>query len=136
MRNRSREIDRDLGRYAEMLSRWLWPWREIWLLVVVGSLFVLDYTSTYVLLELSGKKDVYESGRISSWALENGGFFFLFMVDVVTIGVLSLVALAVRYAYSKHGYLGYGRAAYIFLLTPYTIITAYAIVNTTILILR
>ena len=56
-------------RYVEALSRSLWPWRESWLLAFVSFLAVLDYVSTYAVLELSGKTCVYEGGPLASWAL-------------------------------------------------------------------
>ncbi len=133
---KSREIDRGLGRYAEVLSRFLWPWRELWLLVVVGSLSILDFVSTYALLELSGKEQVYESGYLASWALEKGGFGFLFLVDIAAAVVIILVALASRYLYTKYGFRGYGRAAFVCLLIPYVVIAAFAIINNIILTFR
>lgn len=136
MLDKSREIDTGLGQYVERLSRLMWPWRETWLLVVVGSLFVFDYVSTYAVLELSGKTDVYESGRLASWALERGGFPFLFLVDVVAASVFSIAALVSRYLYTKKGFRGYGRAAFVFLLMPYVVMAVFAIVNNIIVLLR
>ena len=133
--NRFREVDKGLGRYAEGISRFLWPWRERWLLLVIGSLAILDFTSTYVLLELSKKNDVYESGLIAIWALDRGGFTFLLLIDILAAVVLSLTAYAARYLYSKHGFKDYGRAAFVFLLIPYIVIAALAIVNNIILLL-
>jgi len=134
--NKSRRIDRSLGRYAEALSRFLWPWRELWLLIVIGLLAILDFTSTYALLELSGKNNFYESGRLAIWALEIGGFPFLFVVDIAAAGVISLAAFTARHLYIKYGFRDYGRAAFVFLLTPYIIMTAFAIINNIILLLR
>ena len=133
--SKSREIDKSLGRYAEALSRFLWPWRELWLLIVIGLLAAFDYASTYVLLEMSGKNNAYESGRLAIWALERGGFPFLFVVDIVAAGVVSLAAFTARYLYIKYGFRDYGRAAFVFLLAPYILITALAIVNNIILLL-
>ena len=86
---RFRDIDRGFGRYAERLSRIFWPWREQWLLLVIGALPVLDFTSTYILLKLSGRNDVYESGLLAIWALNRGGFTFLFLVDLIAAVVLT-----------------------------------------------
>jgi hypothetical protein len=132
--NKSREIDRSLGRYAERLSRFIWPWREPWLFLLVGLLAILDFTSTYFILELSGKNNVYESGLLAVWALDRGGFAFLLVLDIAAATVLSLAALTARYLYIKHGTRGYGRAAFVFLLTPYVIIAAVAIVNNVVLL--
>jgi hypothetical protein len=132
--NKFREIDKGLGRYAERISRFLWPWQERWLYLVVGLLVVLDFTSTYILLDVSGKNNVYESGRMAIWALKIGGFPFLLLVDLIAAVVLSLMAFMAKYLYNKHGFKDYGRAAFVFFLTPYIIVTAVAIVNNTILL--
>jgi hypothetical protein len=133
--NRAREIDRGFGRYAERLSRFLWPWRERWLLVVVVSLAILDFTSTYILLDLSGKNSVYESGLLAMWAVDRGGFGFLLLVDMIAAVVLSLAAFTARHLYVKHGFAGYGRAAFVFLLAPYMVMAAIAIINNVVLLL-
>jgi hypothetical protein len=133
---RARAIDKGLGRYAEKLSRLIWPWRELWMSVAVGSLSILDFLSTYVLLGLSGKIGVYESGRLAVWALDRGGFPFLLLVDVVVAGALLLAALASRYMYTKYGYGDYGRAAFVFLLMPYVLMAVFAIANNIILLMR
>ena len=132
--NRAREIDRGLGRYAKRLSRFLWPWRERWLLAVVALLAILDFTSTYILLELSRKNGVYESGLLAMWAVDRGGFGFLLLVDMIAALLLSLAAFTARYLYIKHGFAGYGRAAFVFLLTPYIIMAAVAIINNIVLL--
>lgn len=134
LRERSREIDRGLGVYAERISRFLWPWRERWLWLVTGIVAVLDFSSTYILLDLSGKSNVYESGRIAIWALKIGGFPFLLSIDLIAAIGLSLAAFTARYLYNKHGLKDYGRAAFVFLLIPYIIVTIAAIVNNIILI--
>lgn len=126
---RAREIDRDLGQKAEKASRWIWRWRENWLLAAVGSLAVADFLSTYTILELSGKTNVYESGLFANWALEVGGWGFLLLMDLAAAGALSLIALISRYVYVKKGYAGYGRAAFVFILTPYILFAAIAVIN-------
>jgi hypothetical protein len=136
IRDKSRRIDSGFGKYAGAASRFIWPWQERWLLVVIGCLAVLDFASTYALLDLSGKKNVYESGRIASQALEAGGFPLLFGVDIAAVTALALVAFVVRYAYVKNGHSGFGRAAFVFLLVPYAFVTGYAIVNNIILVLK
>ena len=102
---------------------------------MIGFLSILDFASTYALLGLSGKNNVYESGRIASWALEAGGFLLLFVVDIAAVVTLSLVAFIVRYAYSKNGHSGFGRAAFIFLLIPYVVVTVFAVINNIFLII-
>ncbi len=47
--------DQTSERNVEALSRSLWPWLESWLLTLVSLLAVLDYISTYAVLEFSGK---------------------------------------------------------------------------------
>jgi hypothetical protein len=131
--DKSREIDRGFGRYAEKLSRYIWPWRELWLLAVVGVLISLDYASTYAMLELNRNKDIYESGPLAAWALQMGGFYYLLLIDIVAASILSLLALIVRYFYTKHGYTGYARAAFVIVLAPYIIFTIGAVINNIIL---
>jgi hypothetical protein len=133
--NKSREIDRGLGRYAEAISYFLWPWQELRLLIVIGSLCIIDYFSTYAALALSSNNNIYERGHLAAWALENGGFLFLLVIDIVAVVVISIVALVIRYLYFKRGFRDYGRAAFVFLLIPYIVITALAIVNNIILLL-
>lgn len=131
--NKFREIDKGLGLKAEKISRYMWPWRELWLLAVIGALISSDFLSTWALLDLSGRNDVYESGPLAFWALSTGGFLYLLLIDAIAAVVLSLLALVTRYLYSKHGHPGYGRAAFVFILTPYIVYTIYAVVNNIIL---
>lgn len=131
---RSREIDRGLGQHAEKVSRFIWPWREPWLLLVVAVLAILDFTSTYILLELSQKTGVYESGLLAIWALDSGGFALLLIVDIAAAAFLSLVAFVARYLYTKRGLPGYGRAAFVFVLTPYIVLAVIAIINNVVLL--
>jgi hypothetical protein len=131
---RSREIDKEIGLHAERLSWFLWPRREHWLFLVVGALAILDFTSTYILLDLNKKAGVYESGLLAIWALDRGGFVFLFMVDIAAAVVPSLAAFTARYLYTRRGFPGYGRAAFVFLLVPYMIIAVAAIGNNIILL--
>jgi hypothetical protein len=131
---RSREIDRGLGKYAERLSRFIWPWGERWLLVVAGSLCLLDFATTYILLGLSGREDVYESGFLASRALEKGGFPVLITVDLLALAVLSLLAFAVSHFYVRKKLYDYGRAAFVFILIPYIVVTAFVIINTIIML--
>jgi hypothetical protein len=134
MLEKSREIDRGLGRYAGRLSRWLWPWPEKWLIVLVGSLAVLDFSSTYVLLELSGKPGAYESGFLAIRALARGGFPYLLLLDLAAALFLALAALIARRLYTRRGLPDYGRAAFVFLLMPYIVIATYAVINNVVLL--
>ena len=130
------ERDENLRLAPLLLSRFLWPWREHWLLLVVGLLAILDFTSTYILLELSQRDEVYESGLLAIWALDRGGFTFLLLVDIIAALVLSLAALTARYLYFRRGFKGYGRAAFVFLLAPYVVISSIASFNNIILLFR
>ena len=126
---KSRAKDRSFDRPVEAFSRLLWPIRERWLLVVVFSLCLLDYASTYAALELSGNANVHEAGPLAGWALDTGGFAFLFVVDLAAAGTLSLVALAARYLYTRAGFRGYGRAAFVVALAAYVVRTAIVVIN-------
>ena len=125
-----REIDQGFDRPVGRLSRYIWPFRETWLLVVVGSLFVLDYISTHIALQNANN---YEDGPLAGWALRTGGFGLLFLIDVVAAGMFSLMAMLARYLYRKFGFPGYGRAAFIMLLAPYVVRTTIVVINNFIL---
>ncbi len=126
---RSIERDRSLEGGLEVLSRLLWPWRDTLLVALVGLLALLDYTSTYAFLELSGNQYVYESGPLASWALEAGGLTGLLFFDLVAASTLSIMAITIRSLHFKLGFPGYGRTAFVVLLVPYVVITMAAIFN-------
>jgi hypothetical protein len=119
---KSLERDRSLERQVEALSHRLWPWRLSLLVWVVVLLAVLDHASTFALLELSGKPHFSEGGPLASWALGIGGFRMLLLVDIAAAGLLSGTAVLVRHLYSRYGFAGFGRAAFVLLLAPYTVI--------------
>ena len=118
---RNRERDRGFDRHAGKISRFVWPLREAWLPAVVFVLGILDFTSTYVNLELIRNPHVVERGPLAGWALERGGFPFLLAVDLVAAGV--------RYVYARSGLHGFGRAAFVFILAPYAITTTVVVIN-------
>jgi len=126
---RAIERDRSLDGYAQAASRRLWPWQEFWLVALASLVVVLDYTSTYAILELSGKSNVYEAGFLAGWALQTGGFEALLLVDITAVLVLSLAAVAARRFCFKFGFRGHGRAAFVILLVPYVVVTFGAITN-------
>lgn len=126
---KSHEIDQFSERYVEAVSRSLWPWRESLLLPLVSCLAVLDYTSTYIALELSGNNYLYEGGLLANWALQTGGFTGLFLVDIAAISTLLLAALAIRFLHFRFGFQGFGRTAFVAMLVPYVVITMAAILN-------
>ena len=123
---KTREIDRGLDWHVEKLSKFIWPIREIWLLFVVGYLFILDYISTYFALQ---NANTCEDGLIAGWALRTGGFPLLFLADMIAAGTLSLVALGARFLYHRSGFKGYGRAAFVVVLVPYALRTLIVVVN-------
>ena len=115
-------------------SRAIWPWHHSWLVPLVALLAALDLISTYLLLEVSGKANVYESGLLASWALRRGGFNGLYIMDVVAVGLLCLVAAAARFFYDRRGLGGYARISYVAVLVPYAVATLAAVVNNFLLI--
>jgi len=119
-------IDRGFDRPVGRISRFIWPPREEWLLLVVGALFLLDFGSTYLALQHA---EISEDGPLAAWALETGGFGLLFFIDIVAAVVFAGIAMLARLIYRKQGLLGYGRAAFVFLLMPYIIRTAVVVVN-------
>ena len=127
------EYDRSIEQYVDTASRLLWPWREQWLLLLVGILVVLDYVSTYAVLGMSGKGYVYESGALAGWALRMGGFGGLLAADMAAVTVLLLGAVATRFFCFKLGFKGFGRATFVVLLVPYVVVAVAAVVNNTVL---
>jgi hypothetical protein len=127
---RNREIDQSFDRHVGRLSRIVWPFREVRLLVVIGSLFILDYISTYLALKNANN---YEDGPLAGWALRTGGFGLLLLVDVIAAVVFALLAMLARYLYRRSGFQGYGRAAFVVLLLPYVIRTTIVVINNFIL---
>ncbi|MDO8751808.1 MAG: hypothetical protein Q7K03_11825 [Dehalococcoidia bacterium] len=130
-----KSVLRDLRRepVVERFSLRVWPWREAWLTRCVALLAVLDFLSTYALLELSHKRYVYESGPMARSALETGGFQALLVADFLAVGILCLLAVGARIAYSRFGYHGYARAAYVATLLPYVAVASFATVNNLVL---
>jgi len=133
MVRKSLERDRSSERYVEALSRSLWPWPESRLLALVSFLVVLDYISTYAVLELGRRADVYEGGPLASWALQTSGFMGLFLVDIAAASALLLAAIIVRSLHLKFGFKGFGRAAFVVVLVPYVVVTMAAIFNNVVL---
>ena len=76
-----------------------------------------------------GKAYVYEGGPLASWALQIGGFTSLFLVDMVAASALLLTAITVRFLYSRFGFKGYGRTAFVVVLVPYAVVTMAVIFN-------
>jgi hypothetical protein len=123
------ERERRLDHPLETISLVIWPYPESKLVFYVSLLAFLDYTSTFVALRLSGNSQIYEAGLLAKWALQTGGFSKLFLVDVVCIGTLICMAYIVRSIYSKMGFIGFSRAAFIFLLIPYFVFIMGVVVN-------
>lgn len=125
--------DRSSERHVEAASIFLWPWREPWLLALVAVAALLDYSTTYAALELSGKADIYEGGLLANWALGTGGFGTLFLVDMAAVAGLSLAAITARGLCFKFGFTGFGRAAFVILLLPYAVMAIVAVINNLVL---
>ena len=121
--------DRAAERRLESWSRYIWPWHDAWLVPLIALLAALDLISTYLLLEVSGKAHAYESGPLASWALRRGGFNGLYIMDAVAVGLLCLVAVSARLFYSRFGFNGFARTAYVAVLVPYTVAALAAVVN-------
>lgn len=130
---KAKERDRRSERYFEAASRFLWPWRLHWLVAFAAFVALLDYGSTYAVLELSGKRYLNEGGPLASWALEKGGFGGLFLADVAAVSAISLAALFMRLIFLRFGFKGFARAAFVFLLIPYVVMAVVAVVNNMVL---
>ncbi|HEX9897436.1 MAG TPA: hypothetical protein VGA85_07270 [Dehalococcoidales bacterium] len=123
------ERERSLDRPLEAISRVLWPYPESKLIFYVSLLAVLDYLSTFIALELSGKGQLSEVGLLANWALETGGFPRLLFVDAAVIFSLICVAINAKSIYTRLGLRGFARAAFAFLLVPYFVFIMGAVVN-------
>jgi hypothetical protein len=127
------ERDRRAERYMETASRFLWRWREPWLLAFVYFVALLDYASTYAILALSGKSYLNEAGSLARWALDKGGFAGLFLADLAAVFAISLAAITLRLILFRFGFRGFGRAAFVFLLIPYAVVALVAVINNLVL---
>jgi hypothetical protein len=130
---KAKERDRRSERYFVAASRFLWPWRLPWLVAFAGFVALLDYGSTYAVLELSGKRYLNEGGPLASWALEEGGFAGLFLADLAAVTAISIAAVVARLVFRRFGFQGFGRAAFVFLLIPYVVMALVAVVNNMVL---
>ena len=106
--HRSLEIERGWEKHFVRFSRILWPWRETWLILVIGCLAMLDFASTYAFLKLRPNEYFVEGGWFAGWALHHGGFLGLFAFDILAVGIISGLALMVRYIVTRVGFAGYG----------------------------
>jgi hypothetical protein len=139
MKERARksvETERKLEGPFEKASRFLWPWAESKLILFVCILAAMDYVSTFAALELSGNDQVVEAGLLAKWALDTGGFPFLFLVDAISIGVFILLATGIRALYRKWGHPGFGRTGFVFMLIPYAVIIMGIVINNVLLTFR
>ena len=130
---KAKERDRRAEGYIEAVAIFLWRWRESWLLAFVASVALLDYATTYTILNLSGKNYLNEAGSLARWALDKGGFVGLFLADVAAVAAISLAAITLRYILFRFGFKGFGRAAFVFLLLPYAVVAMAAIINNLVL---
>jgi hypothetical protein len=130
---KAKERDRRSERYFEAASRFLWRWSLPWLVAFAGFVALLDYGSTYAVLELSGKRYLNEGGPLASWALEKGGFGWLFLADLAAVTAISIAAIVARSLFLRFGFRGFGRAAFVFLLIPYVVMALVAVVNNMVL---
>jgi len=132
VRDRARasiERERGLDGRLETISLVLWPYSEARLAFYVVLMAFLDYVSTFAALDLSGNTQVYEAGLVAKWALQTGGFPRLFVADIVMIGTLVCLAVGFRLLYTKLGFQGFGRAAFVLLLTPYFVFITGVVVH-------
>ncbi len=119
---KANEQDRKLEKPMERVSRLLWPWPESKLIQFVSLLAMLDFLSTFAALHFNLSHQVFEMGPMAKWALSAGGFPALLAVDTAVIGALILFATAVRAWYTRSGFPGFGRTAFVFFFVPYAVI--------------
>jgi len=82
---------------------------------------------------LNTNNNVYESGLIANWALQKDGFRGLLLADILAIITVFTIAISARFIYAKSGFAGFGRAAFVVMLTPYVIVTMAVIFNNIVL---
>ena len=125
-----RDIERErvLEPRFEAFSRLLWPWSESKLVLFITTMAILDSVSTFAALKLSAHH-VTEVGLIASRALKAGGYPYLFLEQIIIIAALLLLAQGARLLYTRWGFPGFGRTAFIFLLVPYTTVISAFVIN-------
>ena len=125
-----RDIEREriLEPRFETFSRLLWPWSESKLVLFITTMAILDSVSTFAALKLSAHH-VTEVGLIASRALKAGGYPYLFLEQIIIIAALLLLAQGARLLYTRWGFPGFGRTAFIFLLVPYTTVISAFVIN-------
>ena len=121
--------DRRFEPSVERVSRYLWPWREAWLVRTAFLVAALDFLSTYALLDLSNKTNAYERGILASRALQIDGYRGLLIMNLAAVGAICLVAIGTRLLYSRFGYHGFARAGFVAAILPYTLAAFLAAVN-------
>ena len=126
---RANEQDRKLEKPIEKVSRLIWPWPESKLIQFVSLLAMLDFLSTFAALRFNLSHQVYEVGPMAKWALAIGGFPILLVVDAAVIGALILFATWVRALYTRSGFPGFGRTAFVFFFVPYSVIILPVVFN-------
>lgn len=128
------ERDRSIEPHVEAISRRLWPWEVTFLIPIVSLVAAMDHLSTYIALNLAASH-AYESGLLARWALRQGGFNGLLLMDAAAVGLLVLVAAATRLFYLRFGFKGFGRTAFVLVLVPYVTAAGVAVVNNVVMIL-
>ena len=121
--------DRKFEPSVERVSRYLWPWREAWLVRAAFLVAAVDFLSTYVLLDLSNTPNAYERGILASRALQIDGFRGLLIMNLVAVSAICLVAISARLVYSRFGYYGFARAGFVAAIFPYILAASLAAVN-------
>jgi hypothetical protein len=94
---------RSLERPIEAFSQVLWPYPESKLIFYVSILAVLDYVSTFIVLELSGNSQISEIGLLEKWTLQTGEFPRLLLMDMVSIFTLDYLGYWYKIPIHKAG---------------------------------
>lgn len=128
IRNRSVALEHGWDRNFGSFSKFLWPWHESRLMVLVITGAILDYLSTYVAFRF-GNNNVSEIGLIANWGLQTGGFVKLLLLDAGLLAVLLSLAAGVRFLYTRLGLPGYGRFGFIIVLIPYAALILAVVFN-------
>ena len=97
--------------------------------LVVLVMALMDYTTTWAALELSGNIHIDEGGLLAGWALRVGGLGWLFLIDMGAVAGMTIAALCARLLFFRLGFYGFGRAAFVAVLLPYAVVALAASMN-------
>ena len=122
------QLDARLGQFSSRL----WPANMVLLCLACAAATLLDYLTTYHLLELSGKPAI-EGNAFSRALLEQGGWRLLFIKDLIAVGIYAIAAFAVYKTAATRNMAGLGRFLSVAVLLVYLLARLIPAINNTLL---